>query len=85
MNEKAIRIAAVLSALSDDFKVVLARKLLPTSYTVVRRRCCPELEQAFEATAKRIHGGLKRNFRFDNIAISHCWQAMVSEASRDEA
>jgi hypothetical protein len=85
MDLQTLRIVGVLAALPEDARVELAREILPPAYAVVPRIASASVAQAFQATAMRIHKGLRSDFRFNPVAIGPCWNAMVSVAAQVES
>jgi hypothetical protein len=83
MDAKLVRIAKVLSALPEQMRVELAGQLLTSGFAIVPRNCNAAIEGSFKATARRLHSALRTDLKFNPLAISACWQAMVAEAESE--
>jgi hypothetical protein len=83
MDAKLVRIAKVLSALPEQMRVELASQLLTSSFAIVPRNCNAAIENSFKATARRLHTALRTDLKFNPLAISACWQAMVAEGESE--
>jgi|SRR5512133_1934364 hypothetical protein len=81
MHEKILELAAVLMALPDEVRLRLARHILPADHAVVSRHCDRAIEDAFRTAAKKFHGELKTELKFNPLAIGPCWQETIAQAA----
>jgi len=81
MHEKILKLAAVLMALPEEFRLRLARHILPATYAVVPRQCNRAMEEAFRKAARSFHAQLNAELKFSSLAIGPCWHETVAQAA----
>jgi hypothetical protein len=84
-EHKLIQIAHVLASMPERARLVVVREILPSGYVLAPQQPSPAVQEAFHATAKRLHDGLKTKLLFDSSALVPCWHAMMDKAEREVA
>jgi hypothetical protein len=84
-EHKLIQIAHVLASMPERARLVVVREILPSGYVLAPQQPSPAVQEAFHATAKRLHDGLKTKLIFDSSALVPCWHAMMDKAEREVA
>ncbi len=84
-EHKLIRIAHVLASMPERARLVLVQELLPSGYVLTPRQPSAAVQEAFAATARRLHDGLKTKLAFEASALVPCWHAMLERAEREVA
>jgi hypothetical protein len=85
IEHKLIQIAHVLASMPERARLVVAREILPSGYVLAPQQPSRAVQEAFHATAKRLHEGLKAKLTFDASALVPCWHAMMEKAGREVA
>ena len=83
IEHKLIQIAHVLASMPERARLVVVREILPSGYVLAPEQPSPAVQEAFHATAKRLHEGLKAKLIFDASALVPCWHAMMERAERE--
>jgi hypothetical protein len=84
-DHKLIYLAQALAAMPEPARLVVVRRILPSSYVVVPRQPGVAIQEAFHATARRMHDGLKAKLAFEASTLVPCWHAMMERAEREVA
>jgi hypothetical protein len=84
-EHKLIHIAHVLASMPERARLVLVQEILPSGYVLAPRQPSAAVQEAFCATARRLHEGLKTKLVFESSALVPCWHAMMERAEREVA
>jgi threonine dehydrogenase-like Zn-dependent dehydrogenase len=84
-DHKLIHLAQVLAAMPEPARLLVVRRILPSGYVVVPRQPGVAIQEAFHATARRMHEGLKAKLVFEASTLVPCWHAMMERAEREVA
>jgi hypothetical protein len=84
-DHKLIQLAQALAAMPEPARLVVVRGILPSGYMLVPRQPSAAIVEAFLATARRLHEGLKAKLAFESSALVPCWHAMMERAEREVA
>ena len=84
-DHKLIHLAQALAAMPEPARLLVVRGILPSGYVVVPRQPSAAIQEAFYATARRMHEGLKAKLAFEASALIPCWHAMMERAEREVA
>jgi hypothetical protein len=84
-EHKLIHIAHVLASMPERARLVLVQEILPSGYVLAPRQPSAAVQEAFYATARRLHEGLKTKLVFESSALVPCWHAMMERAEREVA
>jgi hypothetical protein len=82
-EHKLLQIARVLSSMPEPARLLMILEILPSGYVVIPRQPSADIQEAFQATARRLHEGLKARLAFEPATLPSCWRAMVESAERD--
>ena len=85
IEHKLIQIAHVLASMPERARLVVVREILPSGYVLAPQQPSSAVQEAFHATAKRLHDGLKEKLAFESSALVPCWHAMMEKAEREVA
>jgi hypothetical protein len=84
-QHKLIDIAQVLASMPEPARLRVVQEILPSAYAIVPRESSAGIHEAFHATARKHHQGLKTRLAFETSALPLCWRAMVERAEQDVA
>ena len=84
-DHKLIHLAQALAAMPEPARLLVVRGILPSGYVVVPRQPGVAIQEAFHATARRMHEGLKAKLAFEASALVPCWHAMMERSEREVA
>jgi hypothetical protein len=84
-DHRIIQVAQALAAMPEPARLVVVRGILPSGYVIVPRQPSGTTQEAFHATARRLHAGLKAKLAFEASALVPCWHAMMERAEREVA
>jgi hypothetical protein len=84
-DHRLIQLAQALAAMPEPARLVVVRGILPSGYMLVPRQPSAAIVEAFHATARRLHEGLKAKLAFESSALVPCWHAMMERAEREVA
>jgi hypothetical protein len=84
-DHRLIYLAQALAAMPEPARLLVVRGILPSGYVVVPRQPSVAIQEAFHATARRMHEGLKTKLAFEASALVPCWHAMMERGEREVA
>ena len=64
-------------------RLLVVLEILPGGFVLAPRQPSPGIQEAFHATAKRLHEGLKAKLAFESSVLPPCWHAMIERAERE--